>query len=164
MSTYPVAALLVLLFSLASWQPILAEDKTKHDLDDAKHALEKLAGEAKKAIGKATDEKPNALWPHSKEALALPKADYTKRAESGLKTMAAEIQALGEAESAVNSRAYFKTRIESLKQQLEYCRQDLDKLTGADTEEAFRVKQKKFDRTLGFLGDNITIAKQEAGL
>ncbi len=152
-------ALLLLMTAGVRGEDKLTSDKTKDMLD-------KLVGEAKKAAGKLQEgsDKGNALWSHSKETLALPKTDYLKRADSGLKTMSAEIQALGEAESSVNSRAYFKTRIESLKQHLEYCLQDLDKLKTVESEESFRVKQKKFDRTLVFLGDNISLAKQEAGL
>jgi hypothetical protein len=78
--------------------------------------------------------------------------------------MDAEIQVLVESGSAVNSRDYFKTRLESLKQQLDYCRRDLERLQAIDSEEAFRVKQKGFDRGLGFLGDNIELAQEEAGL
>ena len=40
----------------------------------------------------------------------------------------------------------------------------IGKLKTADSEEAFRVKQKKFDRTLGFLAEGIQLAKEEAGL
>ncbi len=157
-SLFTVAAVLCLSATL------FGEDKSNSD--KTKEMLDKLLGEAKKAAGKMQEggDKGNALWSHSKETLGLPKADYIKRAESGLKTMSAEIQALGETESTVNSRAYFKTRIESLKQHLDYCRLDLEKLATTEPEETFRVKQKKFDRTLVFLGDNIALAKQEAGL
>ncbi|MEI6534150.1 MAG: hypothetical protein WCN98_02330 [Verrucomicrobiaceae bacterium] len=167
MKSFPYTpSILALCFLTLLPATLRAEDKPSLNSDKTKDILEKLVGEAKKAAGKLQEggDKGNALWPHSKETLALPKADYLKRAESGLKTMAAEIQALGEAETAVNSRAYFKTRLESLKQNLDYCRQDLDKLTAVESEETFRVKQKKLDRTLGFLGDNIVTAKEEAGL
>lgn len=158
------SSIITYVFFLLMAASLLGEDKLTSD--KTKDMLDKLVGEAKKAAGKLQEggDKGNALWSHSKETLALPKADYIKRAESGLKTMSAEIQALGEAESSVNSRAYFKTRMEADRQNLEYCLQDLDKLKTLESEEAFRVKQKKFDRTLVFLGDNISLAKQEAGL
>ncbi len=160
------ASILVLFLLTLMPASLRAEDKPGLNSDNAKDILDKLMGEAKKAAGKMQEggDKGNPLWPHSKETLALSKTDYLKRAESGLKTMSAEIQALGEAENAVNSRPYFKTRIESLKQHLEYCRQDMDKLKTAEADEVFRVKQKKFDRVMTFLGDNISLAKQEAGL
>ncbi len=160
------ASILVLFLLTLTPVSLQAEDKPSLNSDKTKDMLDKLVGEAKKAAGKMQEsgDKGNTLWSHSKEILALPKADYLKRADSGLKTLSAEIQALGEAENAVNSRPYFKTRIESLKQHLEYCRQDMDKLKTAESEEVFRVKQKKFDRVLVFLGDNISLAKQEAGL
>ena len=158
------SSVVTVVFVLCLSANLRSEDKLTSD--KTKDMLDKLVGEAKKAAGKLQEggDKGNALWSHSKETLALPKADYIKRAESGLKTMSAEIQALGEAESSVNSRAYFKTRMEANRQNLEYCLQDLDKLKTVESEEAFRVKQKKFDRTLVFLGDNISLAKQEAGL
>lgn len=142
---------------------VRAEEK-KLDLDKAKNTLEKLAGEAKKELSKHMDSKPDSLWPRSKETLALPKEEYLKRVESAMKMMDGEIKALAEAEGAVNARDYFKTHIESLKQHHAYCKQDIVKLAGTDGEEAFRVKQKKFDRVLGFLAGNIQLAKEEAGL
>lgn len=144
----------------------LAEDnKFKSNSDKTKEMLDKLVGEAKKAAGKYQEsEKGNTLWTRSKETLALPQAEYLKRAESAIKTMDTEIKALAEAEGAVSARDYFKTRIESLKQQLAYCRQDGEKLKSSESEEAFRVKQKKFDRVLGFLAESIQLAKEEAGL
>jgi len=144
--------------------PAHSEDK-KLDMDKAKSALEKLVGEARKAAGKMReDDKDNPLWPRSKETMALPKEDYLKRADSAMKTMDAEIKALAETDSAVNARDYFKTHLESLTQHLRYCRLDAEKLAAVDGEETFRVKQKKFDRSLGFLADNIQLAKEEAGL
>lgn len=142
-----------------------AEDKFKSNSDKTKEMLDKLVGEAKKAAGKYQEgEKGSALWARSKETMALPQTEYLKRAESAMKTMDAEIKALAEAEAAVSARDYFKTHLESLRQHLAYCRQDGEKLKASDSEETFRVKQKKFDRTLGFLADNIQLAKEEAGL
>ena len=157
---FRACALLFALLAAAS-----ADDKSKGNSDKTKEMIDKLVGEARKAAGKLKDEdKANSLWPRSKETMALPQAEYLKRADSALKTMDTEIKALGEAEGAVNGRDYFKTHIESLKQHLNYCRQDEEKLKASDSEESFRVKQKKFDRTLGFLADNIRLAKEEAGL
>ena len=143
-----------------------AEDnKFKSNSDKTREMLDKLVGEAKKAATKMQEaDKGNSLWPRSKETLALPQAEYLKRAESAMKSMDSEIKALAEAEGAVSARDYFKTRVEALKQQLAYCRQDGEKLRASDGEESFRVKQKKFDRILGFLAENIQLAKEEAGL
>jgi hypothetical protein len=55
-------------------------------------------------------------------------------------------------------------RIDALKLHLDYCRRDFDRLQASETEEAFRVKQKGFDRGLDFLGENIELALEEAGL
>ncbi|HEY2572809.1 MAG TPA: hypothetical protein VGH65_02030 [Verrucomicrobiaceae bacterium] len=161
---HPVIHACVLAFALLA-TAASAEDKSKLNSDKTKEMLDKLMGEAKKAAGKLKDEdKGGSSWPRSKETLALPQADYLKRADSAMKTMDTEIKALAEAETAVNTRDYFKMHLESLKQHLGYCRQDEEKLKASDSEETFRVKQKKFDRTLGFLADNIQLAKEEAGL
>lgn len=143
--------------------PAKAQEK-KFDIEKAKGALEKLAGEAKKAIGKASEGKSDSLWPHSKDTLTQPKDEYMRKAQSAMRAIDAEIKALADAESAVNSRDYFRTHLESLKQHLAYCKLDADKLGTVDDEESFRVKQKKFDRALGFLADNVQLAKDEAGL
>jgi hypothetical protein len=146
---------------------VRAEDsKIKSNTDKNKELLDKLVGEAKKAAGKMQEggDKGGTLWPRSKEILALPQNDFLKRAESAMRSMDTEIKSLCEAESAVNSRDYFKAHLDSLKLHLAYCRQDAGKLKAADSEEAFRVKQKKFDRTLGFLAEGIQLAKEEAGL
>jgi hypothetical protein len=135
----------------------------KDTVDKAKDILDKVIGEAKGAVGKTKDGSKE-LWARTKETLGLTREDYVKRAASGLKTMDAEIQVLAESGSAVNSREYFKTRIEGLKQHLDYCKRDFERLQAAESEEAFRVKQKGFDRGLGFLGDNIELAQEEAGL
>lgn len=162
------------LFALHCALPLLflasvvhAEDgKTKPISDKNKDALEKLMTEAKKNLGKIQDigDKGNPLWSRSKETLAQTKSEYLKRADSAMKMMDAEIKALAESEGAVITREYFKTHLESLRLHLAYCRQDGEKLKSAESEEAFRVKQKKFDRSLGFLADNIQLAKEEAGL
>ena len=160
----PVALVCSTVFALSLLNPARAADE-KITADKAKDLLGKLVGEAKKAADKMQEhDKGGTLWPHSKETLALSKDDYLKRAAAGLKTMDAEIKGLAEGESAVNSREYFKTHLEALKQHLSYCRQELDKLGDVENEEAFRVKQKKFDRTLVFLSDNVQLAKDEAGM
>ncbi len=144
-----------------------AEDsKTKLNSDKTKDMLDKLIIEAKKTAGKLQEggDKGGTLWSRSKETLALSKDDYLKRTDSAMKTMDAEIKALTEAEGAVIARDYFKSHLQSLNQHLIYCRQDQEKLKSTEGEEAFRVKQKKFDRTLGFLAENIQLAKEEAGL
>ncbi len=142
-----------------------AEDKTKLDSEKAKEMLDKLVGEARKAAGKLKeDDKVATLWPRSKETMALPQAEYLKRAESAMKSMDAEIVGLAEGESVVNTRDYFKAQVEALKLRLAYCRQDMERLRASGGEEAFRVKQKKFDRVMVFLADNIQLAKDESGL
>jgi hypothetical protein len=160
------AAVLALLACLSI--PLArAEDKPikvdKNTVDKAKDLLEKVVNEAKDAAGKTKD-KSKELWARTKETLSLSREEYLKKAASGLKTMDAEIQVLIESGSAVNSRDYFKTHIESLKQHLDYCRRDLERLQAIDSEEAFRVKQKGFDRGMGYLSDNIELAQEEAGL
>ncbi len=142
------------------------DSKPKPNADKNKDMLDKLMIEAKKAAGKFQDggDKGSSLWSRSKETLALPKDEYLKRADSALKTMDAEIVALTEAEGPVIARDYFKTHVQSLKQHLIYCRQEEEKLKSSEGDESFRVKQKKFDRTLGFLADNIQLTKEEAGL
>lgn len=148
--------------------PVLqAEDKPikidKNTVDKAKDALDKVLGEVKNAADKAGD-KGKELWARTKENLRMSRDEYLKKATSALATMDAEIQVLAESGSAVTSRDYFKTRLEALRQHLDYCKRDMERLAASDTEEAFRVKQKGFDRGLGFLGDNIELAEEEAGL
>jgi hypothetical protein len=144
-----------------------AEDKPlkldKNTVDKAKDLLDKVVNEAKDAAVK-TKESGKELWARTKETLSLSREEYLKKASSGLKSMDAEIQVLAESGSALNSRDYFKTRIQSLQQHLDYCRRDFDRLQASESEEAFRVKQKGFDRGLGFLGDHIELAQEEAGL
>jgi polyhydroxyalkanoate synthesis regulator phasin len=135
----------------------------KSTTDKAKQMFDKLVGEAKEAV-KEGGEKGKDLWERTKENFTMSREDYIKKVNSGLATMDAEIQALVESGGAVVSRDYFKTRIESLKQQLDYCKRDLARLQEAPTDEAFRVKQRGFDRGLDFLGENIELAKEEAGL
>lgn len=153
----------------ASCLPSLhAEDKPpikvdRATADKAKAVLEKLVAEAKEAASKG-ERKGRELWQRTKETLALSREDYAKKVLSGLATMEAEIQVLEESGSAVTTRDYFKTRIESLKQHLDYCKRDFARLQEAPSEEAFRVKQRGFDRGLGFLGENIESAQEEAGL
>ncbi|WP_075090189.1 hypothetical protein [Verrucomicrobium spinosum] len=63
--------------------------------------------------------------------------------------MEAEIDVLVESGAAITTRDYFKMRIDSFKLQLDYCKRDLERLKETPSEEAFRVKQRGFDRTLG---------------
>ena len=144
-----------------------AEDKPikidKTTMDKAKDVLDKVLGEAKGAADKA-GEKGRDLWERTKDSMRLSREEYVKKANSGLKTMEAEIQVISESGSALNSRDYFKMRVEALKLHLDYCKRDFERLQAADSEEAFRVKQKGFDRGLDFLGENIELALEEAGL
>ena len=159
-----VPLLLALLVTTSLLQLHAAdEEKEKKTSDKAKDVLEKLMGEAKKAAEKAKDEGKD-LWGKSKELLKLTREDYTKKAELAMKTMEAEIQALAESDAPVSGRDYFKTRLESLRQQLAYCHRDFDRLKALPDEDAFRAKQKNFDRTLGWLSEHLSITKEEAGL
>ncbi|MFZ4766140.1 MAG: hypothetical protein ACOYMN_14410 [Roseimicrobium sp.] len=163
LSRFALAALLIGFMhtpSQAEDTPIKIDKSTA---DKAKDMLEKLVGEVKSAADKAGD-KGRELWERTKENLRLSREEYLKKVTSALTTMDAEIQVLAESGSSVTARDYFKTRLESLRQQLDYCKRDLDRLAAADSEEAFRVKQKGFDRGLGFLGDQIELAQEEAGL
>jgi hypothetical protein len=140
-----------------------AEEKKPAEKVKGSDLVDKLLGEVQKAAGKV-EGKSKELWARTKETLKLTKEDYLKRATSGLATMEAEITEIADSGSGVVSRDYFKLRLESLKLQLDYCKRDLERLKETPSEETFRVKQKGFDRTLGFLGDNIGTAKEEAGL
>ncbi|RBP39589.1 hypothetical protein DES53_10916 [Roseimicrobium gellanilyticum] len=147
-----------------------AQDKDEKPLkidkstsDKAKQMLEKLVGEAKEAV-KESGEKGKDLWERTKENFTMSREAYVKKVNSALATMDAEIQVLAEGGSAVTTRDYFKTRIEALKQHLDYCKRDLARLQEAPSDEAFRVKQRGFDRGLDFLGQNIELAQEEAGL
>lgn len=159
--------LFLAFITLVSFTHVRAEDKPikidKATTDKAKDLLEKVVGEMKGAADKAED-KGRDLWKRTKENLQMSREEYLKKATSAVKTMEAEITELSESGSMLNSRDYFKTRTESLKQHLEYCKRDLERLATTETEETFRVKQRGFDRGLGFLGDNIELAQEEAGL
>jgi hypothetical protein len=135
----------------------------KETTDKAKDLIDKVLGEVKTAAGTG-EESVRELWARTKDNLRLSREEYMKKAASGLKTMEAEIAVIAESGSAVMSREYFQTRVAALKQHLDYCKRDLERLQAAESEEAFRVKQKGFDRGLGFLGDNIEMAQEEAGL
>ena len=155
-----------LLLTLAVFSTATAQDKLKLDketMDKAKGALEQLIGKAKEA-GDKHDDKGRELWERSKESLTMPRDAYVKKADSAIKTMEAELAALAESGSTLISRDYFKTRMESLKQHIDYCKRDLERLQGAETDEAFRVKQRSFDRGLGLLGDHLELTLEEAGL
>lgn len=161
----------VALFSSFSVASLLqAQDAPKSDADKARELMRKLVDAAEKASGKVEskakelESKTKDLWAHTKENLRMSKEDYLARANAGLLTMQAEVQGLAEADTGVAGRDYFKTRVAALKQQVDYCRHELDKLKDIPNEETFRVKQKGFDRTMGFLSDNIGVAKDEAGL
>ena len=151
----------------ASLPSSFAEDKPikidKSTTDKAKDMLDKLVGEVKNAADKG-DSKGHDLWPRSKENLKLSREDYVKKVNSALKAMDAEIASITESGAALVSRDYYKTRLESLKQHLDYCKRDLERLQASETEEVFRAKQKGFDRGLGYLGDHIELAQEEAGL
>jgi hypothetical protein len=155
---------LLACFSLTAVQ---AEDKPikidKSTVDKAKDMLEKVVNEAKDTAEKAHD-KGKELWARTKENLRLSREEYLKRAASGLKTMELEIAEISESGSGVLARDYFKMRMEALKLHLDYCKRDFERLQATDSEETFRVKQKGFDRGLGYLGDNIELAQEEAGL
>ena len=155
-------------FSVFAAATATAQDKPikldKETMDKAKGALEQLMGKAKDAVEKSDDKGGRELWARSKDSLTMPREAYVKKADSAIKTMEAELAALAESGSTLVSREYFKTRMESLKQHVEYCRRDLERLQGAETDEAFRVKQRAFDRGLGFLGDHIELTLEEAGL
>jgi len=158
-------ALVALVSCLACPAAVFGADE-KISADKAKQLLEKGLGELTKAAGKSDskDSKPEGIWERNKDTLKLSREDYLKKVQSAFATMEAEIQVLMEGGSNVASRDYFKTRIEALKQQLDYCKRDCDRLKENATEEAFRVKQRGFDRTLGFLSDNFGVAKEESGL
>ncbi len=147
------------LFALS----VLAHSARAEDSSKARDLLDKLVDKASQAASKV-ETKSKGLWQRTKENFKTSREDYTKRASSALITMDAEIQALLESGASVTSRDYFKTRIESLKQHLDYTKREMDRLKEQPSEEAFRVKQKSFDRTLGALGDAIDLAKEEAGL
>ena len=161
----PTALILCALLAANSVVHLRAadEDTPKKNSEKAKDVLEKLIGEAKKAADKAKDEGKD-LWGKGKDLLKLSREDYTKKAEFTMRTMEAEIQALGETDAPVSGRDYFKTRVESLRQQLAYCRRDFDRLKTLPDEDAFRAKQKNFDRTLGWLSEHLATTKEEAGL
>ncbi|HSJ00817.1 MAG: hypothetical protein ACAI34_03685 [Verrucomicrobium sp.] len=135
----------------------------KNTADKAKAMLDKVVGEVSKAANK-TEPKGKELWERTKDNLRLSKDEYIKKAQSGIATMEAEIEVLSESGAGVLSRDYFKMRIESYKLQIDYCKRDLERLKETPSEETFRVKQRGFDRGLGALGDNISLAKDEAGL
>lgn len=161
------SATLLILLAFCSLTPAQAEDKPikidKSTVDKAKEMLDKVVNEAKDTAEKAHD-KGKELWARTKENLRLSREEYLKKATSGLKTMELEIAEITESGSAVTSRDYFKMRIEGLKLHLDYCKRDFERLQATDSEETFRVKQKTFDRGLSFLGDNIELAQEEAGL
>ncbi len=143
-------------------KPIKIDKETQ---EKAKDMLDKLVGEVKEAANKGGKKSSGSvLWPRSKETLMLSREDYLKKVVSALAIMVAEVQAIEESGVAIVTRDYYQTRLQSLKQQVEYCKRDLTRLQESPTEEAFRVKQRGFDRGLGFLADSIELAQEEAGL
>ena len=161
MKTIRLLLCTVLVLSVTSVHVEAADDKKT--ADKAKELLDKALGEINKAANKV-ETKSKQFWERTKETLKLSKEEYLKKAGSAIATMDAEIQAITESGAAVTSREYYKMRIDALKLHLDYCKRELGKLKDMDSEEAFRVKQKGFDRTLGALGDNVELAKDEAGL
>lgn len=161
MKTIHVILCSLLVLALPPATSHAADDKKT--ADKAKDLLDKALGELGKAANKV-ETKSKQLWERTKETMRLSKPEYLKKAKSALATMQAEIQSLEESGAAVLSRDYFKTRVEALKQHLDYCKRDFERLEATDSEESFRVKQKGFDRTLGALGDHVEAAKDEAGI
>jgi hypothetical protein len=166
----PHALLPALAIALCPLLPLSAQEKEadkplvdKTTADKAKNMLDKVLGEVSKAANK-TELKSKDLWERTKDNLRLSREEYLKKVHSGIATMEAEIEVLSESGAGVVSRDYFKMRIESYKLHLDYCKRDLERLEATTTEEAFRVKQRGFDRSFGALADNITLAKDEAGL
>lgn len=139
----------------------------KIDTDKAKDALQKLLGEAKDAVEKASkksgDEKEESFWERSKENLGMERKQYIKKATTALAVMQVEIQGLENTESSVATRVYFKMRVEALKQQHAYCIDDLTKMQAMATEEEFRSRQRFFDRNLTSLSDHLVVTMKEAG-
>jgi len=135
--------------------------------EKAQELLQKGLSELTKVANKSEDkdkDKDKEYWKRSKDHLKLDQADYLKKVQSAFTTMDLVIQSLAESGASVTTRQYYMIRLEALKQNLEYCRQEYTKLKESPSEEAFRVKQKTFDRTLGYLSDNIEVAQEEAGL
>lgn len=162
----PAAAALLAFACCAPLATAQEKDKPlvdKTTADKAKNMLDKVIGEVSKAANK-TELKGKELWERTKDNLRLSRDEYLKKAQSAIATMEAEIEVLSESGAGVVSRDYFKMRIESFKLHLDYIKRDMERLKETTTEEAFRVKQRGFDRTLGALSDNITLAKDEAGL
>lgn len=147
-----------LILTISAWG---ADEKNTED--KAKDMLNKVIGEISKNASKI-EEKGRELKERGKEMLKLPREDYQKKVESTLVTMDAEMQAIQESESPVLTRDYYKMRLDAIKLQIEYCKRNLDRLKEIPTEEAFRVKQKGYDRTLNGLSELIEISKEEAGL
>ncbi|TLD72613.1 hypothetical protein FEM03_00620 [Phragmitibacter flavus] len=140
----------------------------KIDSDKAKDALQKLLGEVKDAADKATKkssdkESEDAFWERSKDHLTMDRVQYSKKATRGLAVMDAEIQGLADTDAPVSVRDYFKLRVESLKLNLAYCREEFAKLEALATEEEFRSRQRFFDRNLAYLSDHLVATMKEAG-
>lgn len=147
-----------LILTVSVWG---ADEKTTED--KTKDLLNKVMGEISKNASKI-EEKGKELKEKGKEMLKLPREEYQKKVESTLVTMDAEIQAIQESESTVLTRDYYKMRLDAIKLQIDYCKRNLERLKEIPTEEAFRVKQKGYDRTLSGLSELIEISKEEAGL
>ena len=154
-----IRQLLCIVLVLSATSAHLSGADEKKTTDKAKDLLDKAFGEISKV-----ETKSKQFWERTKETLRLSKEEYLKKASSALATMDAEIQAITESGAGVLSRDYYKMRLDALRLHLEYCKRELAKLNDTDSEEAFRVKQKGFDKSLGALGDNVETAKDEAGL
>lgn len=148
----------LLTLTVSAWA---ADEKISED--KAKDLLNKVMTEVSKNASKL-EEKSKQSSDRSKENLKLSREDYQKKVESTLRTMDAEVQGIQESESSVLTRDYYKMRIDSIKLQIEYCKRNLERLKEIPTEEAFRVKQKGYDRTLMGLSELIELSKDEAGL
>lgn len=148
----------LLILTVSAWG---ADEKNTED--KAKDLLNKVIGEVSKNASKI-EEKSKQLWEKSKETLKLSREDYLKRVESALVTMDAEMQVIQESESPLLTRDYYKMRLDAIKLQIDYCKRNLERLKETPTEEAFRVKQKGYDRSLSSLSDIIELTKEEAGL
>jgi hypothetical protein len=146
----------------------LVAQSEKIDADKAKDALQKLLGEVKEAADKVTKkssskDSEDSFWERSKDHLTMERAQYAKKVTRGLAVMEVEIQGLANTDSPVSAREYFKLRVESLKLNLAYCRDEFAKLEALPTEEEFRARQRFFDRNLAYLSDHVVATMKEAG-
>lgn len=145
----------------------LMAQNSKIDVEEAKDALKKLLGEVSDAAEKATkksEAKGNEFWERSKDNLVMEREAYSKKVGVAMARMDAELKGLEVSDASISARVYFKVRVESLKQHLQFCREDFERLKATATEEEFRARQRNFDRTVAFLGDQLSLTLKEAGL